>query len=68
MKFYLISIVLSIIIVAIVIYHYTREGLECKKKYLYYHPPIRDKLMRQSTNVDKIECKQRGFGHYFTYQ
>jgi len=70
MKSYLISIVFSIFIIFILITYFStreREGVECKKKYLYYHPPIRDKLMRQQTNVEKIQCKQRYFGHYFTY-
>ena len=41
-----------------------KEGMKCDKNYLFFHPPIRDKLKLKGRN---IECGDPEFRHYFTY-
>jgi len=63
MKLFIISIVVIILIISLIFY-YNKEGMKCNKNYLFFHPPIRDKLKRKGK---KIECHDIEFPHYFTY-
>lgn len=56
--------ILTICVIIYLIFHYKKEGMKCKKNYLFFHPPIRDKLKRKGK---KIECHDPEFPHYFTY-
>lgn len=66
MNLFLISIFILISIILVTrTFQETREGATCKKKYLYYHPPIRDKLDRRKIDVHKLGCNNTRFSYYF---
>ncbi len=63
MYLFTVSIIIIIIIITFITFR-IKEGMKCDKNYLFFHPPIRDKLKRKGK---KIECHDTEFPHYFTY-
>ena len=64
MIIFLVSILIMISIIFVTL-RYMKEGMKCDKNYLFFHPPIRDKLKLKGRN---IECGDPEFRHYFTYK
>lgn len=56
-------IIILLLVVVVLIFRYSKEGMQCDINYLYLHPPWRDKLNRIDND---IECQNEIFSHYYT--
>ena len=55
--------ILIVIILLVLLFQYSKEGLEnCNVNYLYLHPPWKDKLIRRDNDV---KCDNTIFSHYY---